>query len=653
MKKKIVLSSVLSIVLCLSLIVGSTFALFTSEDKTNIAINAGNVEVVADITLEKVYSPKELDSVTGYPIDAANSVDPNGNAFQLGGKVTVATDGSITLDQIAPGDKAWFKVTMTNKSTVALIQRMLINCISADKTLFDQLIVGVSENLDNGYTYYTDFSSAWETNAAVYGSGDTAVRYISIELPGYVGNVAEKQTCQLSVNVMAVQGNASFVNADDPTVYTVDSQTALNDAIALVKDADTILVTKPNLDLSIAFTGTKTITLRGYVINQLTLDAVDGTFHIYNDVNDKHVINAASHSVYVYGKVQNLTVEQGRVVVENTANIQKVELAPQTPTSTVTLEVAELKAPTVAPVVEAIVVNAAAAATGATVVVAAPKATTAAPVVPTLPTITATADSVVKVEDVTVQAVTESGSVPFITSQDELNAAIAAAEGGKETVLVLGDGTYNLPGIGSAQVPNAKIITFVGTENAVIDLTGGVPQVTGCTFTFDGVTVKFSTGNYQGFQHAAKIVYKNCTIYGQQTMYGAVAEFVDCHLINTESYNVWTYGANDVTFTDCTFTTGGRAILIYNEKTTASFVANVTLNNCKFIDDGTYVDAKAAVETGSNANNTATGNKYNIEFNNCTYEGFETNKSTSPLWGNKNSMDQDHLNVVIDGADVY
>ncbi len=325
--KKAILSSVLSIVLCLSLIAGSTFALFTSEDKTNIAVNAGDVDVVANITLEKVYSPTEIDSVTGYPTKADNAA--SGDTFMLGGKVT-ATAGKITLDNIAPGDKAWFKVTMTNNSTVDLIQRMLVNCVSSDKTLYNELIVGVSDTdaIDGSYTYYTDFVSEWKTNDAIYGTGTEAVRYISIELPGYVGNKAEKQTCELAVNVMAVQGNASYSNVANPIVYPVNDQGELDDAIAAATDVDTIYIAKPIDTLSIAFTGAKVINLRGYVVNDLTINAADGTFHIYNTVNTLNVVAAAHHSVHVYDYVDNAVLNEGRLVITEGAVVNNIISAP-------------------------------------------------------------------------------------------------------------------------------------------------------------------------------------------------------------------------------------------------------------------------------------------------------------------------------------
>ena len=45
--KKSIVTSVLVIALCFSVIAGATFALFTSESKVNVAVTSGNVEVVA------------------------------------------------------------------------------------------------------------------------------------------------------------------------------------------------------------------------------------------------------------------------------------------------------------------------------------------------------------------------------------------------------------------------------------------------------------------------------------------------------------------------------------------------------------------------------------------------------------------------------
>ena len=191
------------------------------------------------------------------------------------------------------------------------------------------------------------------------------------------------------------------------------------------------------------------------------------------------------------------------------------------------------------------------------------------------------------------------------------------------------------------------------------------------TYCFDGaksvvlkdMTVKFdSSKNYQGFVRAGVIRFENCTIIGKQVLNANEAEFVDCIFLNSDDYCVWTYGAPNVTFTNCEFKTGGKAIFIYNEYTDKNFTATVKVKDCKFYDDGTLTEEngsdllKAAIETGSNANNTATSNRYIIEVERTTVNGFAINtngtNTNSKLWANKNSMDAAHLTVTIDGVKV-
>ena len=59
MKKKkvgIIASSVAAIAVCSSMVVGSTFALFTSEDSVNIAVTSGKVNATASVTNVVTYS---------------------------------------------------------------------------------------------------------------------------------------------------------------------------------------------------------------------------------------------------------------------------------------------------------------------------------------------------------------------------------------------------------------------------------------------------------------------------------------------------------------------------------------------------------------------------------------------------------------------
>ncbi len=237
----------------------------------------------------------------------------------------------------------------------------------------------------------------------------------------------------------------------------------------------------------------------------------------------------------------------------------------------------------------------------------------------------------------------ENATIVAANNQEELNNAIAGTTG--PTTVVLPAGNYTLPTVGD------KDVTFTGTKDTVIDTTEAMPSTTGANITFDGVTVNFKEGGTygtNGFTHSDNVVYENCTINGTQFLY-ADATFTNCTFnVTGDAYAVWTYGAKNVTFTNCTFNTSGKAVLVYIE---GEIHGTVTVNGCTFNTEGDGY-RKAAVEVGSSPNSADT--TYNIVIKNSNADaGFTANMSTSNLWGNKNSMDKDHLNVTVDGNDVY
>ncbi len=229
------------------------------------------------------------------------------------------------------------------------------------------------------------------------------------------------------------------------------------------------------------------------------------------------------------------------------------------------------------------------------------------------------------------------------TKYDNITDAINAAKDGDTIGL---SGVFTLPTDGT--LANRSLTFAVIPDSfAVIDLKGvHTGQSTmNASLTFDGITVAFDhKQDYMGIAHAASITYKNCLLTGKQFMYAPTVNFENCEFKNFADYCVWTYGT-DATFTNCTFTTGGKAVLVYNEGTTDD---TVTFNNCTFNSDGTLATDKAAIETGINT----ADSKHTLIINNCTVNGFAPNNSNSALWGNKNSMDKDHLSVVIDGQSV-
>lgn len=163
-----------------------------------------------------------------------------------------------------------------------------------------------------------------------------------------------------------------------------------------------------------------------------------------------------------------------------------------------------------------------------------------------------------------------------VADQAELDAAIA----GGISSLELGAGTYKMP---SDQSTTAEY-TITGTKDTVIDVTLGA-YMDKATVTFKGVTIKTSTGmaNGNGSDYAAlytpNVTYIDCTFVGPMRVGRDGAKFIDCTFTALGNDYVWTYG-NDVTFEGCTFNTDGKAILIYSDG--GNEISQVSVKNCIF-----------------------------------------------------------------------
>ncbi len=213
MKKKALITSILSIVACLCLMTGATFALFTSTSTVNIAVSSGGVEVTAKVNVDSVkYKTLTVTSWT----DATDGV----TTFDgIGSKATV-TEDKVKLENVVPGDSLKFEVVINNASTVAVKTRTVIeNDVSKDTGLFELLEVKVDDR---------DFNDAvvsdWETINP--GSADVIVP-VEIVFP----ESATKQgtSCEIVVLVEAVQGNAEVNNSmvDDGNTITINDRYGL------------------------------------------------------------------------------------------------------------------------------------------------------------------------------------------------------------------------------------------------------------------------------------------------------------------------------------------------------------------------------------------------------------------------------------------
>lgn len=189
MKKNIIISSFVTIALCLSLIMGATFALFTSESKVNIAVTSGKVSVVANIDEDSVQTKQLYD--TEYTQGATNMYE---------GSATFGAEG-LTLEKFVPGDGIKFNIVVKNESTVSVKYRTIIYCEN-NNGLFEGLEVSID---DGGLYDGNEVKSEWSMLAV---GSENKIVPIVIELPEGVGNEYQGKTCTISYIVEAVQGNA-------------------------------------------------------------------------------------------------------------------------------------------------------------------------------------------------------------------------------------------------------------------------------------------------------------------------------------------------------------------------------------------------------------------------------------------------------------
>ncbi len=217
MKKKVLLSSIATIALCLCLIAGSTFALFTSRDEVNIAVTAGKVDMVAGIAITSVESV-QADSTTGTIADengalysyTYSDVDApynfiNGGSAEVNGAV-------LTIDKITPGDRINLTVSGTNNSNVAIQYRYVIECLSGD-----DLMKGLELTINNVAIdkYMESYTSPWAPLAVGMSMANVP---ITIELPVSAGNEFQLESTEIRVLVEAVQGNAVVDDNTDPII---------------------------------------------------------------------------------------------------------------------------------------------------------------------------------------------------------------------------------------------------------------------------------------------------------------------------------------------------------------------------------------------------------------------------------------------------
>lgn len=221
MKKKLLLTSILSIVMCFSIIAGATFALFTSESTINAVVSSGTVSVTATASDLEVYSRDQIQA---------------GNTFENSGTATL-TENKVVIDRMTPMDEVRFNVTVNNYSDVIYKYQTKLAVVGASDLLpaltieiytyaEDGTLDMSTKKVFDGLNGYSD----WITGTPADSDPTTADLLTKFQIRiifadhGAWDNDYKGKGIEFAYTVNAIQGNAETpsLNGIDVPIYTVE-----------------------------------------------------------------------------------------------------------------------------------------------------------------------------------------------------------------------------------------------------------------------------------------------------------------------------------------------------------------------------------------------------------------------------------------------
>ena len=640
-KKNVIATAIMTIMLCASLIAGATFALFASESKVNIAASSGKVSVVASVDETSVQT-KQLN--TDYALGFGN---------MYGGTATLHEEG-LTLSTLLAGDGIKFNIVVENKSNVIVQYRTIISCEN-DSGLFAGLDVTIGDKV--GYNGVTVVSN-WSELAV---GSENAIVPVSIELPESNGDEYQDKTCTITYKVEAIQGNAQVENPEDGTiyVYSANDLKALsgkyligNNGVAEIQNVELMASIDLNgaefKEIGVAYGDTLNFKGNGNTISNVKfvtgshdgLESV-GMFFVATNatlnveglklanvaVEDGYAAATSTGAAAVVGYANgNSTVNLTDVDVEN-ANVNNsygnAAIYVGYATSTVTLTDCDVTASTASSEIEDGAMR--------TDKLGAFFGTANQAYVYTVNN--CTNDTELSIAGRVINGATLSvDGVQYVTTASAFTSLMRGSA--SEVNVILADGKYE-----NVLTSSNKTINVVGEhkDGAEIALTNAVGSshdhlgLDGCTVALQNVKVTFEDGAYYAayIRHNG-MTYTNCTIIGQQYLYGDVS-FIKCTFDNddeaakTAMRYTYIYDG-DVLVDDCDFYTQGHALVMFKDQ---GVDHTLTVKNSRFHGgQGRFAGAVANQNTAAIEIDGSCGADYTLilEGNNTVDGGF------SGLW---------------------
>lgn len=243
-----------------------------------------------------------------------------------------------------------------------------------------------------------------------------------------------------------------------------------------------------------------------------------------------------------------------------------------------------------------------------------------------------------KYQEGTVYVAQIEGGASFAT----LDEAVKEAETGA-TITILKNGEYDLPAF------SGKELTFKGESKDGV-IINDAPDArsqnwVGSTIYFENLTAKGATQNYMGLANGVVAVkYNNCNINNMRFLYAETVSFENCEFNSgSQEHSFWTYGAKNITVTNCTFSYADRAVNCYSESG-ADHETDITFTGCTFAYAGTATAPEGAVEI-----NSGSSKSIDLTMTNCTAP------EKGAMWFNSrwDSKNGANTTVTVDGSQVW
>lgn len=315
--KKIV-SAIITIVLSLVLMTGSTLALFGDNDQVDVTVKGAKVSVSATLNNDslKAYSMGVLQTTT----DASGAI-----LLENGGRVSVTDEGNILVDRITPADKITFDVDVVNESNVSVKYKVKLNIDGELASALTATADGVA--IVSGETDWAEWNIA-EGN-------EKTVKFV-IELPESVNDDYQEKEAVITYAIEVIQLNAKIVDKWDGSIDTswyndTDTEFTLNSAnqvagLAELVDGGNDFVGKTikldgDLDLGATDENGETICfdpIGSYRNNKSFKGTFDGQGHtIYNLSQNTWALDNGYYyndlGMGLFGKVEDATVKNLKI----------------------------------------------------------------------------------------------------------------------------------------------------------------------------------------------------------------------------------------------------------------------------------------------------------------------------------------------------